>query len=255
MATKLFDVDKLCERKTAGGAKSCKEREKNGSSTRLGELGILDELRCAPYKGRRGANTPEYAGARKSLGTASATGRPTELVGYYVQAHHMISKKEYADVWEHARRAGWDIDNAGNCLLMPKYCGYQMWEYLQYHRGNHNDAYFDRIKQELEKITDKYPKSTFCDEAQMKQMHADFHKLEDKLFKLLRRGSSKLPLYDISERAYGRDYKDEMGRTVKDAEGWMNISPPYRRKESHYYKKKTMPLCPYSPGGKWVPVP
>ena len=107
----LIAVDKLCAKSADYGGKVCKKRKQVGSSSRLGNFGKQTKARTPMFTdgGRRGIKNPTLCKSRAKLGKAAPS--PTESVGYNVQAHHMISKKEYGEkkVFKFAGYCGHDI--------------------------------------------------------------------------------------------------------------------------------------------------
>lgn len=231
---KKFPVSQLCSKSV------CEKRAQTGSGARLGNFGKKVTDRTSIFQGRRGAKRPEFALARAKIGKAAPS--PTESVGYKVQAHHMICKKCYLkdDYFEFASNAGWDIDNGRNCILLPKYCGYMMWEELQFHKSGHWDTYYQFVEAKLTNIVSGYTKKDFCDLDKMKELHGKFHSLEDKLFGQLKQGMG-LALYADTAIFYGGDYKDEVGTSFEKARAWNGTRKPY-----DWYLKNTkrMPRCP-----------
>jgi hypothetical protein len=235
----LYDVDLLCARTVAYG-KACERRGQAGSGSRLGNFGKKTTERTGLFKSRLGITDPNYQLARKKLGTNGP--KPSQQVGYPVQAHHMISKKEYGEdkVFKFAEFAGYDIDNGLNCLLMPVYCGYQMWEELQFHKSGHWPPYFAHIRGALTDVIAGYTDEDACDLDKMKELHEKFHKLEDDLYGLLERGMD-LPLYETTAKLYGMDYKDEDGTSFAAGLAWKGARKPHKW---YMDNSKKSPRCP-----------
>jgi hypothetical protein len=249
---KWFPVKQLC------GRDCCEKRAQVGNSGTLGRRGKQVKDRTQVFKdGSRNAwkkdEGMKYRIARNDLGTASVS--YCDQVGYAVQAHHMIAKSVYKeeDFWIFASRAGWDIDNGRNCILLPTHWGWQMWDRLQYHKSGHSEAFFQVVRDELRQIVKGFTVKDFCKKDRMRELHERFHVSEDDLFEQLKQDCF-LELYDDSNWLYGDDYKDEKGMKIDQARVWQGKK--FRRERDWYSKpKKPGPRCVYSLGGIAVVKP
>src|SRR4051794_34997314 len=73
----------------------------------------------------------------------------SELHGYSVQAHHLISCSvmaalESGKMAKLAEESKYDINNRNNGISLPAYFGHQKKDNLPRHRGGHWDDYYDK---------------------------------------------------------------------------------------------------------------
>jgi hypothetical protein len=231
------DVKTLC------GTGKCERRAQAGSGSRLGNFGKQTSERTGIFKNRLGAG--KFSTARMKLGKAKP--RPTKQVGYSVEAHHMICKYCYLKpaYLIYANKCGWDIDNGLNCILLPKYCGYQMWDKLQFHKSGHDDSYYTFVEKKLDEVVKGFKKADFCKIGRMKTLHQNFHDLEDELFEELKLGADLVLYGSLTTDLYGKDYKDEEGKDFDSARKWAAKASRSRKPYKWYlnYTKRS-PRCP-----------
>jgi hypothetical protein len=145
----------------------------------------------------------------------------SELHGYSVQAHHLIScsvmeKLEKGKMARLAIASGYDINNGNNGIALPAYFGHQRKDDLPRHRGGHWDDYYDKVKTELAKVYKQHKDADPCNNpTEAANIKGDLTDLED----LVRGKLTKRTwwLYDWSKDLWKGDYRDEGPSNMKSS--------------------------------------
>lgn len=145
----------------------------------------------------------------------------SDAVGYAVQAHHCIScsiigEKKYKQLADWAIASDYDINRGSNGIALPAYFGHMRVENKQRHRGGHHDIYYDKVREELDKILEDLEGVDPCkNEKDRKSVLGALTGAENSLRSKLR--SRRIWLYDWSRKLYQKDYRDE-GPTRMESE-------------------------------------
>lgn len=191
---------------------------------------------------------------------------PSAHWGYAHQAHHCISCSviQAHQISELADISGYDVNNGGNCILLPARFGHMRLNKEQRHRGQHDEkTYYKYVRGYLDKVYEKYQGvdvDDVCDDEKtknkiLKDLKNTQKKIRDKLIK------KTLWLNEWSEKLYKADYREEGTFKLKDdtprcghhidGDSWTKIYPKGgpRRKQtkkgkvrSHWYKKYAFPV-------------
>lgn len=131
------------------------------------------------------------------------------------QAHHALSssvileldaKPEYGP--KLAEKAGYNINNANNGILMPARYGHQKAMNLQRHEGGHSEAYYTKVRELIEPIWEDYKNLDHCKDPQgVTDLLADLADNEN----VAKTQISDIgwELYARSKELFTKDYKDE----------------------------------------------
>lgn len=205
-----------------------------------------------PDKKLKGTNLPSPVGFRSELCSTDSSKKLKKILGYPVQGHHLLSCSMFEKVKKDnpggeegkpisfkniMRGSGYDVNNGNNVFFLPGNFGHTKWDVIQRHVGSHNDKYYKKVYDELKNIYGKY-KDKKCTEIDWKEVHQEFHDIEDDIFDVVKKG--KLWLYDESECLFnadaGKGYRSEKGNSKDSGVEW--VKHIKRNKKNWYIFKK-----------------
>lgn len=193
----------------------CRNFTHSGDSGTLGNRGKQINDRMKPQ-----FKTDKFVAQRKKIAKKSV--KPKDQIGYGVQAHHLLSSSKVLlkKFKKFALACAYDLNNGWNCIFLPSNFGYQKWDDLQRHKGNHDEIiYYSKIVKILKGIIKGVNETHFCEKDKMIELHKRFHEKENTVYNDFKK--NRIWLYSYAQDAFSTyDYRSEKGNSKEKYEKW-----------------------------------